>query len=686
MPALFATALAVIAPQAAPVVDRAAAITGADFDPAEIISDSVFFNSSAMNEARVQDFLNSQVPNCVGANGWPCLKDLRTATTTRLSSGAGHCSGYQGASSESAARIIVKVAQSCGINPQVLVVMLQKEQGLVTATSPAERQYRVAMGYACPDTGSCDTEYYGFANQVYMAAWQMRQYTNFPDRRYRIGAVSIQFHPNTACGATTVNIRNQATANLYNYTPYQPNAAALANLGGVGDSCSSYGNRNFWAYFETWFGPTTSKHNPFGNIEVVSPSFGKLRLAGWVIDPDTTSPIDLHVYIDGAGHRVTADLSRSDVASVYPQFGPNHGFDRTFDLIGGTYQVCIYGYNVGAGTNTLFGCPTVKVPTGAPTGALDAITVGESSVTVSGWAIDPDTAAPIAVHVYVDRTGYGFVANRDRPDVARAYPAYGAAHGYSERLTVAPGAHNICVYAINTGPGSVNPLIACRAVDVPGPLVESGRQPIGNAESVTAVDGVVSIAGWALDPDTAASIAVHVYVDGVGVAFTADKVRPDVARIYPLHGSGHGFAERIATGPGVHQVCIFAINTGAGGHTLLACRSVTVAAPVESGRQPIGNLEAVTGGVGQIDVAGWALDPDTTASIPVHVYVDGAGVPYVADKQRPDVAAAYPLYGVAHGFSERVVASPGRHNVCVYAINTGPGGHRLLGCVAADVS
>ena len=67
---------------------------------------------------------------------------------------------------------------------------------------------------------------------------------------------------------------------------------------------------------------------------------------------------------------------------------------------------------------------------------------------------------------------------------------------------------------------------------------------------------------------------------------------------------------------------------------------MTVAAPVESGRQPIGNLEAVTGGVGQIDVAGWALDPDTTASIPVHVYVDGAGVPYVADKQRPDVAAA----------------------------------------------
>ena len=52
-------------------------------------------------------------------------------------------------------------------------------------------------------------------------------------------------------------IQNQATAGLYLYTPYRPNAAALANLYGTGDGCSSYGNRNFWRMFTDWFGSTS---------------------------------------------------------------------------------------------------------------------------------------------------------------------------------------------------------------------------------------------------------------------------------------------------------------------------------------------------------------------------------------------------------------------------------------------
>ena len=53
-------------------------------------------------------------------------------------------------------------------------------------------------------------------------------------------------------------IDNQATAALYVYTPYRPNAAALGNMYGTGDSCSSYGNRNFWRMFSDWFGNPTS--------------------------------------------------------------------------------------------------------------------------------------------------------------------------------------------------------------------------------------------------------------------------------------------------------------------------------------------------------------------------------------------------------------------------------------------
>ena len=38
------------------------------------------------------------------------------------------------------------------------------------------------------------------------------------------------------------------------YTPYQPNEAALAAGAGEGDSCSSYGNRNFSIIYRGWFG------------------------------------------------------------------------------------------------------------------------------------------------------------------------------------------------------------------------------------------------------------------------------------------------------------------------------------------------------------------------------------------------------------------------------------------------
>jgi hypothetical protein len=55
---------------------------------------------------------------------------------------------------------------------------------------------------------------------------------------------------------TAVVIQSRATANLYTYTPYQPNAASLAAYPGEGDACSSYGNRNFFSTFTDYFGST----------------------------------------------------------------------------------------------------------------------------------------------------------------------------------------------------------------------------------------------------------------------------------------------------------------------------------------------------------------------------------------------------------------------------------------------
>ncbi|WP_417508295.1 cell wall-binding repeat-containing protein [Microbacterium sp.] len=233
------------------------------FKPGNIISDAVFTNKNAMSEGQIQSFFNSKVSECVigkDENGKPfvCLKDFRITSVNR--SADSYCSGYNGAANESAARIIYKVAQACNINPQVLIVMLQKEQGLVTHVWPSAWRYDSALGQGCPDTAPCDPNFVGFFHQIYGAARQMQIYMEGRwFQWYKAGKTwQIQYHPDrTRCGTSPVYIENKATEALYYYTPYQPNAAAMRAGSGTGDSCSSYGNRNFYNYFTDWFGSTT---------------------------------------------------------------------------------------------------------------------------------------------------------------------------------------------------------------------------------------------------------------------------------------------------------------------------------------------------------------------------------------------------------------------------------------------
>lgn len=254
------------------------ALSGSEFQAGRIIDDGVFFNNQGLSPTEIQTFLNSKVPICdttgsqpygnttranYGASkGYPppytCLKDYRQDTPTKLAE-AGLCNTYNGGN-RSAAEIIYEVSKSCGINQRVLVVLLEKEQSLITDDWPWGIQYRSATGYGCPDTAPCDSEYYGFFNQVYNAARQFKRYSK-DESSYRYRAYRdnyIQYNPNAACGGTNIYIQNQATAGLYNFTPYQPNPSALSNLYGSGDSCGAYGNRNFWRIYNDWFGSTYS--------------------------------------------------------------------------------------------------------------------------------------------------------------------------------------------------------------------------------------------------------------------------------------------------------------------------------------------------------------------------------------------------------------------------------------------
>jgi len=280
------------------------AVTINNFTPGRIIDDSLFFNPSFMDTAQIQSFLNAKVPTCDtngsqsksyyynsstgrindahdtwvttnratygsrydnwrAANGLPtrgatapftCLKDYQTTVPSRNADA--YCSGSTTGGTKSAAQIINDAAKACNISPAVLLVLLQKEQSLITDDWPWGRQYEAATGYKCPDTSPCDPAYAGLFNQVYYGARQYQLYAKQPGNyNYRSGVTrSILYNPDPSCGASDVYIQTQATAGLYNYTPYQPNSATLNAPRGTEVACGAYGNLNFWRLFNDWFG------------------------------------------------------------------------------------------------------------------------------------------------------------------------------------------------------------------------------------------------------------------------------------------------------------------------------------------------------------------------------------------------------------------------------------------------
>jgi hypothetical protein len=232
-----------------------------------IISDAAFTNTSAMKSATdVQNFLNAEVPVCdtnhpntiSGSSEkppWVCLKD------------------YTDPSHGTAAQIIYNQAIANGLNPEVILVTLQKENSLITDTWPFTSQYKTAMGYGCPDGGNCNADYYGFYNQVHLGAMLLREgfdrscgnTTSYPGW----GDIPTELHlghttnpsvsPYRVDGRATF-IGSCATGSLYNYTPHRPDSAWLT---AASDGQYYYGNYNFITYFLKWFPETYGAAYPY---------------------------------------------------------------------------------------------------------------------------------------------------------------------------------------------------------------------------------------------------------------------------------------------------------------------------------------------------------------------------------------------------------------------------------------
>src|SRR5450755_312031 len=222
------------------------------WDAGDIISDAVFYNSAAMTAPQVQAFLDKVGTSCLSPS---CL---RGAVYTTPVTASRWCATYPGGT-VTFAQMLALASMACGVNPEVVLVMVQKESQGLTGEPPA-----ALTGFGCPDTGPgggphCDAASAGVWAQTWGLVQAIAHLHKDPSAiNYPVGQTSqIMWNvAETGCGAGPVLVRNTATATLYTYTPYQPNAASLAAYPGEGDRCSSYGNRNFFRLFTEYFGTT----------------------------------------------------------------------------------------------------------------------------------------------------------------------------------------------------------------------------------------------------------------------------------------------------------------------------------------------------------------------------------------------------------------------------------------------
>ena len=107
---------------------------------------------------------------------------------------------------------------------------------------------------------------------------------------------------------------------------------------------------------------------------------------------------------------------------------------------------------------------------------------------------------------------------------------------------------------------------------------------------------------------------------------------------------------------------------------------------VDAAHSPVGHLDSVTPVLGGLRVRGWTLDPDTTGWIYGWISFGSQQGPVAASVDRPDLAAAFPGRGTAHGFDRTYSLLAGTYSVCAWGVNTGPGRDTGIGCTTATVN
>ena len=226
------------------------------FNPNNIISDQEFLNYQDFNLKDIQNFLqknNSFLLNYATRDNNGQIKSaaeiIYDATHNNYD-----CDNADLNANSSWLEKNTKCKHITTVNPKVLLVLLQKEQGLIENTGPSPRQLDWATGYGCPDNWVCNPYYKGFGKQVNSAALQFLNYIKHPNHyNYQVGEsylIHNTLRPYLDSSKKTMLItpKNKATAALYDYTPHVFN-----------------GNYNFYKLWNKYF-PRKSLVYPDGTI------------------------------------------------------------------------------------------------------------------------------------------------------------------------------------------------------------------------------------------------------------------------------------------------------------------------------------------------------------------------------------------------------------------------------------
>ncbi len=187
------------------------------FDPNNIISDDEMFNANSLSRTAIQHFLERE--------------NSMLARYTQILNGT----------TKTAAEMIWDVSHNHSINPRFILTTLEKEQGLLSRSTATKKALDWATGYGCYG-GTCRDKYQGFYNQIDATAETQEIYKQKAGQfSFRVGKTTTTFdnYP--------VTPQNQATANLYIYTPHVGNAPEL----GVSNAFGA--NKLFWRIWHRYF-------------------------------------------------------------------------------------------------------------------------------------------------------------------------------------------------------------------------------------------------------------------------------------------------------------------------------------------------------------------------------------------------------------------------------------------------